>query len=420
MKIRNYRGVRRAYRLLASAAASVLMGVVAITPAHAHEGDGLVGKPHTLSGLISDLYGGDGITLAVGNINPAFSHAAHFTADSLNALANLGGVISGSIGSNSFNSSVSGVTYDFASGAAVRSDLSLGPVIGERAATIGQGRVNIGATYTHIDYKQLDGRKLNGGLVIDLSHDDIPNIDQPFEKDKIDITLNLKLRQEILALTATYGVTDRLDVGILVPIEQLDGKVSAVARIVDNGGNGIHSFDPTKDSPNSSNSASATGVGDILLRAKWRALDKIGGTPFDAAVVGQVTLPTGDKDDLLGTGSSAVYIGGVMSGEFGKITPHLNAGYEYFADEDKAHDIERSNFRMLAGFDINATKSLAFSSDVIARWENDKDKFYDLAIGAKWAPTESSDVVLNFTLPLNRNAGLRADAIVSIGFEAAF
>lgn len=416
MKIQN-RGVGRVGRLFVGAAASVL-AAMATAPAHADHG-GSVGKPGSVGSLISDLYGGDGITLAAGSTNPAFSHVAHFTQDSADSLADLNRVLNAGVGNNFFNTAVSGVTFDFESGAAVHSDLSLGPIVGERAATIGAGRVNVSATFTHIDYKQLDGRKLDD-LTIQLNHQDIPTIVQPFENDKILLDLNLKIRQDVLALAATYGVTERLDVGVLIPIVNIDGKVSSVARIIDNGGNGIHQFDPNGEKPNSSNSASATGVGDILLRAKWRALDKIGGTPFDVAVVGQVSLPTGDRDDLLGTGSTAVYVGGVMSGQFGKITPHLNLGYEYNSDEDKAQGIERSNVRMLTGFDINATKSFALSTDVIARWEKDKDKFYDIAIGAKWAPSASTDLSFNVIMPLNRNEGLRADAIFSLGFEAAF
>lgn len=399
-------------RILAGMATSALVAVFAIGAAEAQE-RGNVGS------LISDLYGGNGISLAAGSANPAFSHVAHFTADSAEHLNDLNRVLSANIGGYSFNSAVSGVTFDFAQGTAVRSDLSLGPIIGERASTIGRGRVNVSSSYTHIDYSQLDGRNLDS-LILDLSHQDIPTINQPFELDQIELHLRLNLKQDILALAATYGVTERLDVGVMIPIINIDGSVYSEAHIIDNGGMGIHQFDPNGESPIDRNSASATGVGDILLRAKWRGFDKIGGTPFDAAIVGQIALPTGDKNDLLGTGSTSFYLGGAVSGDFGKVTPHLNLGYEYFADEDDTIGIERSNTRLLLGFDINATKSLAFSTDMIGRWEADDDKFYDLAIGAKWAPTASTDFSFNTIFPLNRNEGLRADVIFSIGFEAAF
>jgi hypothetical protein len=206
----------------------------------------------------------------------------------------------------------------------------------------------------------------------------------------------------------------------MIPIINIEGSVHSVGQIIDRGGAGIHQFDPGGENPVDSNSASATGVGDILLRAKWRGFDKVGGTPFDVALMGQVALPTGDKHDLLGTGSASFYFGGVVSGEFGKVTPHANLGYEYFADEDEAAGIERSNIRFLLGVDINANKNLALATDLIARWEADKDKFYDLAIGAKWAPNDSTNFSINTIFPVNRNDGLRADMIFSIGFEAAF
>ncbi|HEV7693959.1 MAG TPA: transporter [Hyphomonadaceae bacterium] len=404
-------------RLLAGLAASALLAGLAAGTAQAqgHESH----RQGNVGSLISDLYGGDGISLAAGSANPAFSHVAHFTQDSADRLADLNRVLSANIGAYSFNSAVSGVTFDFAEGQAVRSSLSLGPIIGERAPTIGKGRVNVSTSYTHIDYSQLDGRDLTD-LTIDLSHQDIPTIDQPFEHDEIELHLRLKLKQDILTFATTYGVTERLDVGVLIPIIDIRGSVSSEAHIIDNGGAGIHQFDPAGESPFDSNSASATGVGDILVRAKWRAFDRVGGTPFDAALVGQIALPTGDKNDLLGTGSTSAYIGGAFSGEFGKITPHLNVGYEYFADEDRTAGIERSNVRMLLGADINATKNFSIASDIIARWEKDDDKFYDLALGAKWAPTDTMDFSFNTIMPLNRNQGLRADVIFSLGFETAF
>ena len=399
--------------LAASALLAGLAGGAAQAQGHESHEQGNVGS------LISDLYGGDGISLAAGSANPAFSHIAHFTQDSADHLADLNRVLSANIGAYSFNSAVSGVTFDFAEGAAVRSSLSLGPIIGERAPTIGRGRVNVSTSYTHIDYSQLDGRDLDD-LTLDLSHQDIPTIDQPFEHDEIELHLRLKLKQDILAFAATYGVTERLDVGVLIPIIDIRGSVTSEAHIIDNGGAGIHQFDPAGESPNDSNSASATGVGDILIRAKWRGFDRIGGTPFDAALVGQIALPTGDKYDLLGAGSTSIYLGGAVSGEFGKITPHLNLGYELFTDEESSSGIERSNVRMLLGADINASKNFSIASDIIARWEKDKDKFFDLALGAKWAPTDTTDFSFNTIFPLNRNQGLRADVIFSVGFEAAF
>lgn len=367
--------------------------------------------------LVSDLYGGDGIRIAAGNAQ--FPHTAHFTAESAEQLNDLNRVLSANIGNFAFNSAVSGVTFDVEQGVPVRSDQSLGPIIGERAATIGRGRVNVGASYTIVDYKQLDGRNLND-LSLELDHQDIPNQVFPFENDHVHLDLDLNLKQQVLALSSTYGLTDRIDIGIVVPIINIEGSVSSVATVEDMGGGGIHQFDPSGESPIDRNSADATGVGDILLRGKWRVAEGLAGTPLDAAIVGQVALPTGDKDDLLGTGSTAIYAAAVISGEFGKVSPHMNLGYEYFTDEDEAVGIERSNTRLVLGFDINARSNLAFSADMIGRWEKDEDKYYDIALGAKWAPFGDSVMSFNAIMPLNRNDGLRADVVFQVGFETSF
>ena len=87
--------------------------------------------------------------------------------------------------------------------------------------------------------------------------------------------------------------------------------------------------------PVDTNSGSATGVGDIILRAKWHAYGD-SNSRFDAGVLAQAQLATGDEADLLGTGSNALAVVGVVSAELGAVNPHLNLGYEHFFDQDKS------------------------------------------------------------------------------------
>jgi hypothetical protein len=130
MEKRKRAGHRRVRSRLVGLATSAIVAALACA-AEAQE-QGNVGS------LISDLYGGNGITIAAGSTNPAFSHVAHFTQESSDRLADLNRVLSANVGGYSFNSAVSGVTFDFAQGTAVRSNQSLGPIVGERAPTIGR------------------------------------------------------------------------------------------------------------------------------------------------------------------------------------------------------------------------------------------------------------------------------------------
>lgn len=363
--------------------------------------------------LVTDLYGGNGITLDPGVV----FHAAHFSASSQEQLNDLANVIASNIGTFTFNSTVSGVSFDLEDGVPVRTQQSLGPLLAERATTIGAGRINIGLSYTNIVFKQLDGRSLKD-LSITLQHE--RDFGVPYENDVIVLDLDLHIQQQVAAFIMTYGLTDSIDIGFVAPLVSIKGRVRSVARIIDNGGGGIHQFGGTV-SPVSSNRASATGIGDMIVRAKWE-ITQGSDSWFDAGLLLQGTLATGDEDDLLGTGSNAAYIGGILSADLGKINPHLNVGYEkYFKDHnDRGFHVERSNARAVAGFDIKARDNFAVSTDVLGRWESDGDKFYDFAVGAKWAPVGNAPLSANIVIPLNRNEGLRPDFYFTLGIEATF
>jgi len=88
-----------------------------------------------------------------------------------------------------------------------------------------------------------------------------------------------------------------------------------------------HSFDPSGSRTTfRSSSGSATGLGDILLRSKYNFYRS-----EQTAVAGalDLRLPTGDKDNLLGTGATQTQFLFIASGEYGRWSPHVNLGYTF-------------------------------------------------------------------------------------------
>ena len=86
-----------------------------------------------------------------------------------------------------------------------------------------------------------------------------------------------------------------------------------------------HKFDgENPDERTFTSSGSATGIGDIVVRAKYNFLRAWGGG-LAAAV--DVRTPTGDESNLLGTGGVQTKVYGIASVAFGKLSPHINAGY---------------------------------------------------------------------------------------------
>ena len=73
-------------------------------------------------------------------------------------------------------------------------------------------------------------------------------------------------------------------------------------------------------------SGTATGVGDVVVRTKYRFVD---GARGGLAAGLDVRLPSGDKENLLGTGAVQTKLLLIASGEFSRVAPHVNVGYTY-------------------------------------------------------------------------------------------
>jgi len=273
--------------------------------------------------VIKDLYTEDnspGITLA-----RMFGHQAHFLEASASALDQLNRNVLGNVGLLGLNSASTSVTYDIEAGVPVRTAESLGPLIAERADTLGAHRFNFGFSFTHINYNEFDGQNIDN-LGLTLHHEDCCHAnlnfknklfatpDQRitgFETDVVKVNINLNVSQDVYAFYGTYGVTDRFDVGVVVPVIHSEAAARGKAgiftasgtpggSIFPSAGAPFHTFVNAPDTPISKRKRSATDVGDVLLRAKYNFLKQQGAWP-DMAVAGTLTLPTGNSDDLAGS-----------------------------------------------------------------------------------------------------------------------
>ena len=392
----------------------------------------------TVSDVVKDLYGGDGILLRdiplPPGAPPEFQHAPHFTASSLQGLDNLSTALSSNLGLFAFNSTVTGFTFDIERGVPVRTTESLGPLLGERAPTLGAKKLNIAFSYTRINFKRFEGTELDD-LSLTFTHKDVnedgilgpnpPELPLDFETDVIAVDLDLEIEQDVLALFATYGVTRNWDVGVVVPFIHSRVRAEANATIIRNAtgpppfpdSNFFHNFDPSRDASRSVVDREKTGIGDVILRTKYNFLRKQPRWP-DLAIVGRVKLPTGDEDELLGTGETNLLGLLVASQSFDRVTPHLNLGYEVTTDP------EQNNLRYAAGFDARLSPELTAAVDAFGRWEPAGDGIgdhtVDLAFGIKWNPFGRFLLNANVQVPLNINEGLRADVIWTIGTEMTF
>ncbi len=102
-------------------------------------------------------------------------------------------------------------------GTFVRSTQSFGPILTDRAETIGRGRFAFGFNFQHFSFDQLEGVDLTNVPSV-FTHDDFQlgggRADVVTTANAIDVSVG----QWTGALT--YGLTDRLDVSLAVPIVQ--------------------------------------------------------------------------------------------------------------------------------------------------------------------------------------------------------
>jgi hypothetical protein len=391
-----------------------------------------------LAQFITDLYGGEGITLPPAPdipANIADAHVPHFTGEQqiaqLNALSN--GLLSG-VGVFALNSTVTGITFDLSQGVPVTTQDSLGPLLAERATTVGEGRLTFGFGYSKQKFDELDGTSLND-IEVRLTHQDCCAVGPPpippadgqftgFELDTILLSVDIDLEQDIYAFFGNYGITDRWDVGLVVPVVSVEARAVSEAQILLAeptggsviGGNPVHSFVLDEDARFSETGGKETGLGDVILRSKYQLMSGDDG-PLDFSVLGQVTFATGDEDDLLGTGETKYRGMLIASKTLGRFTPHANVAYEVPSSNSKLE-----NLTYAVGFDARVTNRFTAAVDVLGRHNPHVDEIgndvVDIAFAVKFNPFSRYNAPINafVSVPLNDD-GLRADAIWGIGFD---
>jgi hypothetical protein len=360
----------------------------------------------------------------------------HFTGEEqiaeLNALSN--GLLAG-VGTFALNSTVVGVTFDLSQGVPMTTQDSLGPLLAERATTMGDGRLSFGFSYINQSFDELDGDDLND-ISIQLIHQECCEVGPPpipppdgtrtgFENDTIQLDIDLDIEQEVYALFSNYGITDNWDVGLVVPVLSIEARAFSVASDVlsePNGGsvidgNPVHSFVTNDADRFSDTGGKETGLGDVILRTKYQFMSDDTG-PFDFSMLGQVTFPTGDEKKLLGTGETKYRAMVIASKTLGRFTPHVNFAYELASGNDDRLD----NYTYAVGFDARVTDRLTAAMDVLGRNNPDLDEIgnniVDLAFAVKFNPFSDYNAPVNafVSVPLNDD-GLRAKVIWGLGFD---
>ncbi|RPJ57872.1 MAG: hypothetical protein EHM23_19160 [Acidobacteria bacterium] len=404
-----------------------------------------------LADFLPGLYG-PGITLADPSSAGFPTHRAHFLQSSQESLRQFNTSVISQLTSLPLSSPASGFTYmvDPTLGTMTRSAQSFGPILAERAETIGKNRLNIGFSYQHFGFDQLEGRDLDSVTAV-FRHEDIPNVDIPFEQDVITTTSNIDLAVDEFTVFLTYGLTDAVDVSVAMPIVRSDLHITSTAdiqRVGSGATSDIHRFIETGGPENTWNvGGTASGIGDILLRGKATVLRwEHGGL----ALAGDLRLPTGDEENLLGSGAVGVKPFAAVSLKYGIFSPHVNVGYQWNGDSKLAGDIMTGTegdlpdqFLFTGGVDVGVHPKVTVAFDLLGQRIIDSQRvtwtsvtagnqtypdfgfrtgsfnMVNGAAGVKFNPFSQFlvDVSLIFAID---NDGLRDDATPLVGFSYNF
>jgi hypothetical protein len=367
--------MQRRYALAASLAA--LLGAPAVSHAQV--------APDGLAGLLLRFFSPTNPVVLQAAPDP-FSHAAHFVSqpNAQETLRQLNRGIASQLSTFPLGSSSAGFTYTFDPELGVfnRSTETFGPVFSERPLTAGKGKLSFGATQLHATYDRFEGQDLRAGdIKLYLTHEDTnrdsTNLNPWFEGDIIEAALSIDLKNDTTVLYANYGVSDRFDVGLAVPYQRLDLAARIDARIEHLATAPdpfvVHTF-PGDEGDDASflESGSAEGIGDVVLRGKYNFFR---GTGTNVAAALDLRLPTGDADDLLGSGATQAKIYAVAARVASKrFSPRIAAGYTYSSGgADFVGDLP-DEINYSAGFDAALHSRATFTADFLGRTLLDADR----------------------------------------------
>jgi hypothetical protein len=276
----------------------------------------------------------------------------------------------------------------------------------------------LGLGYRSATFDNIDGRNLRDGTLVSTASV-LRGQAQPFDVE----TVALRIRSDTVTLTGNYGLTDRLDVGGAIPFVRVSLQGERVdtyrgSRLVQATG-----------------SASASGLGDIVMRAKYNVV-RNGGSGLSIAA--EARLPTGKEEDLLGAGRGSLTPRVIGSYEGGRVGVHGNLGYSFRDVTDTLGYAvavtvvavsrltligELSGLRLdgvgrlaeisqphpaLAGVDTIRLAGVAQTTDRI-----------DAVAGFKWNIANTWLVTANVRRPLT-DVGLNAEWVPTVTFDYAF
>jgi hypothetical protein len=345
------------------------------------------------------------------------------------------------VGTAPFGSSSGGFTFTFepSIGTFSRRAATFGPAFAERALTNGKGTFSGGFNFLHRAYDRMDSLELSGFDVFRFQGGTVP-----VAKTRVE----LEAGTDTLAGFATYGLLNNLDVGVLVPYVRIS--VTGASRLYGT------SEDELKRVVID---AAAAGFGDIAIFAKYRfwnrKLESASSEELRGGLAAEVVVqvPSGSADDLIGLDVTRTAISLVASTTAGRLSPHVNVGYEIWSNgiaipkdfQELSTVTAKDQVRYSGGLEYDVHPKVSLMLDLLGRYQRGAGRVgYQpyvfssnighvdgadalvavpsgfqtllLAPGAKWNMFKTALLTMNLLVALTDN-GLRTRVTPVIGVD---
>ena len=331
-----------------------------------------------------------------------------------------------------------------------RSSIGLGPIFNDRVNTLGKGVFAFGVSYVHQDFDTFNGQSISKLSTADKNL--FPGQQSVFITTGIvDAQVKLNIKTDTAALYGIYGLTDRIDMSLLLPLTNISLKAKSTLRqgsptllddfaaflpdprcgvaqaqagqcrisdftILRKGTRFTFGQGTTTNIVNTVDK-SRFGVGDMVIRGKARLFDSSWGN-FGGLT--ELTFPTGNEDNFLGDGAFKARFLLLYSQSFfaNRVNFHVNGGGKITTQTSRKDTLEYGY-----AIDFVLTPRLSLVTEMIGSWRVDPEglpqNFLDSAFGFKVNPWAGLIINASFRLPATDD-GLRSDVVYLAGLEYDF
>jgi hypothetical protein len=267
-----------------------------------------------------------------------------------------------------------GYIFTFENGALAAKPADLGPLLSDLPQTIGRNRLYFGASYQWMQFSKTGGKSLNSFIYSG-------GVADPYAKGYNYIQASASLKIHSINTYLSYGITDRLEVAAVIPWSRTNlsfhtscapesygvddnwyviktgeslcnQSVAVDVPVTESGVTYIVPMDDYSFTALNSKEQTASGLGDITLRAKYELLKK---SRQGVALGIEYRLPTGDPLNMLGSGATGIRPFLAWSYN-GRVSPHANVGYQYNGSSvNDVNDVGSFTYKTVTGIPCDAS-----------------------------------------------------------------